>query len=104
MSDTETYTQLELPLLLSPEQKHVYRPYILIDGKDAMEAADPQPTEADAASILFFNANLMAIMLGHDGAVFETTRRDDISFTAYLYTPEVGAQVVRGGIEWVVSQ
>ena len=101
---TDTYEQLELPLLLGPEQTVRYRPYILIDGRDAMETAEPQSTEAEAASILFFNANLMAIMLGHDGAKFEMTRRDPVSFTAYLYTTESGAQVVRGGIEWVVSR
>ena len=101
MTDTE-YTQLELPFPPASETVS-YRPYILIDGKDAMETATPQPSEEDAASILFFNANLMAIMLGSDGAKFEITRRDPVSFTAYLYTPESGAQIVRGGIEWVVA-
>lgn len=101
MTDTQI-TQLELPFPPASESVQ-YRPFLTIDGKDLMEAGEPRPSEEEAASQLFFNLNLMSIMLSHEGAKLEVTRRDPVSFTAYLYTEDEGAQVVRGGIEWVTA-
>jgi hypothetical protein len=102
MSDTNTlqYTQLELPF--GEASQYQFRPYITIGNRDVMEGADTYSTEADAAAVLFFHLNTLQIVAAlAENSKFELTRRDSVSFTAYLYTPTHGAEVVRGGLDWL---
>jgi hypothetical protein len=98
MEDT-TYTQPELPFPANTEARQ-FRPYITIDGDPTMHT-DVYDTEDAAADALFSNLGMLQVLLDQGESRFTLTRRDAVSFTAYLYDPIRGARVVRGGVEWL---